>query len=377
MHALAKEFAAQGHEPTVLVPDDRLERPWRQDTVEGVPVLRLRSLSTRDVRYSLRTVSEVSLPWVMRRGLAASPLAGENWHGVVTYSPSIFFGPLVRQLKRSSRCRAYLIQRDMFPDWAVDVGLIRSGGVVHRAFKWFERQNYESHDIVGVQSPSSAAAVTTVARAPGPRVEVLWNWVADDADIGCSIAFDEPPLAAKRVFVYTGNMGVAQGTDVFIELAARLKSRIDLVFLFVGRGSDVSRLRALAADRRLGNVIFHDEIPPAEIPGLLQRSHVGILALDPRHRSHNIPGKFLAYLQAGLPVLARVNANNDLVGLIGNERVGRVITNNSLDALEKAALQLVDDEAARLEMGERGKALARRLFSPAATVRQIVAALET
>jgi hypothetical protein len=54
-------------------------------------------------------------------------------------------------------------------------------------------------------------------------------------------------------------------------------------------------------------VVFHDEIHPDEIPGLYAQCHVGMVALDPRHKTHNIPGKFLTYMQSGLPVLANIN----------------------------------------------------------------------
>jgi len=44
-------------------------------------------------------------------------------------------------------------------------------------------------------------------------------------------------------------------------------------------------------------VVFHDEIEPSEIPGLYSQCHAGIVALDPRHKTHNLPGKFLSYMQ--------------------------------------------------------------------------------
>ena len=62
-----------------------------------------------------------------------------------------------------------------------------------------------------------------------------------------------------------GNMGVAQGMDVLLDLAERLHHRRDIGFLFVGRGSDARRLRGEAKTRGLDNVVFHDEIDPAEI----------------------------------------------------------------------------------------------------------------
>ena len=58
------------------------------------------------------------------------------------------------------------------------------------------------------------------------------------------------------------------------------------------------------------------------MPGLYAQRRVGVVALDPRHKTHNIPGKFLSCMQSGLPVLATINADNDLAELIQAERVG-------------------------------------------------------
>jgi glycosyltransferase involved in cell wall biosynthesis len=374
MHDLAREFAAQGHEPVVLVPDANLARPWALQTLDGIQVLRLSALPTRDIGYLWRTLAEIVLPWAMLRGLRKSPLASQRWDAVVWYSPSIFFGPLVNALKRFSKCRSYLIQRDVFPEWAVDLGLLRKG-LAYRILKVFQRQQYEAADIIGVQAPSNLVYLAHLTGKPRLRLEVLWNWLADARDTGCSVVIDATLLAGRTIFVYAGNMGVAQGVDVFVDVAERLKHRRDIGFLFVGRGSESPRLRAVAVDRGMSNVLFHDEIDPVEIPGLLAQCHVGLLALDPRHQTHNIPGKFLAYVQAGLPVLARINANNDLVGLIETEGVGRVNTGTTLDSLQAVAEEMADDKSGRAIMSASGRDLAKKLFSPNTAVRQIVAAL--
>jgi hypothetical protein len=83
----------------------------------------------------------------------------------------------------------------------------------------------------------------------------------------------------------------------------------------------------------------------------------------------------VAYVQAGLPVLARINANNDLVGLIEAEGVGRVDTGTTLDSLQAHAEKMAGDPRRREIMSSNGRQLARKLFSPTAAVRQIVAAL--
>jgi hypothetical protein len=186
---------------------------------------------------------------------------------------------------------------------------------------------------------------------------------------------DQTLLVGRKVFVYAGNMGVAQGMDILLDLAARLQSREDVGFLFVGRGSDAQRLRLDAHARGLTNVLFFDEIDPDEIPDLYAQCSVGLVALDARHKSHNIPGKFLTYMQSGLPVLANVNAGNDLAGLIRSERVGQVCESHRLEDLVQLAQTLlaqVDSDAA---LSERCTALFDREFSVEQAVRQIVASL--
>jgi glycosyltransferase involved in cell wall biosynthesis len=158
-------------------------------------------------------------------------------------------------------------------------------------------------------------------------------------------------------------------------LAEKLIHRTDVGFLFVGRGSDVKKLAADAQSRGLQNVLFRDEIHPDEIPGLYAQCQVGLVALDPRHKSHNIPGKFLTYMQSGLPVLANINAGNDLAGIIRDENVGRVCEDGSADALEKLALELIDNLEVDDGYRARCRALYSRLFAPKTAVHQIVAAL--
>src|SRR5205085_9476462 len=122
-----------------------------------------------------------------------------------------------------------------------------------------------------------------------------------------------------------------------------LRNRSDIGFLFVGRGSEFARLQAEKTSRALDNVLFFDEIDSSEIPGLLGQCHVGLVALHPDHKTHNIPGKFVSYVQYGLPVLARVNAGTDLERLIEDEGVGRVYAGNSVSELKRLAEELADN----------------------------------
>lgn len=374
MRDLVREFALQGHEPTVIVPSATLEVAWKLERANGVTVLRCRTPPTKDIDYVRRTINEIRLPYALLRALRHSDLRKARWDGVVWYSPSIFLGPIVRVLRRESRCRSYLILRDIFPEWAVDMGLMKKGLAYH-FFKIVERRQYSVADTVGVQAAANLSYMGEWAKKPGRRLEVLQNWLSEAENTGCCISIHGSKLFGRRVFVYVGNMGIAQGMSVFIDLAARMRNRHDVGFLFVGRGSESARLTATAESLGLDNVMFHEEIDPAEIPGLLAQCHVGIVALDPRHKTHNVPGKFLTYMQAGIPVLARINPGNDLEKLIINERVGRVCAGGDAATLQRLADELIANPEELIAMRGRGRTLARRLFSSAAAVRQIVKAL--
>ena len=371
---LARAFAAEGHDVTVILPSAGLVGAWTLEQVEGYRVLRLRAPRIKDIGYLRRTIGEFIMPFAMLRNLRRSPLSKSRWDGIVWYAPSIFFGPIVKKLKTSSRCRGYLIVRDIFPEWAVDMGLMRRG-LTYRFFSAIAHYQYDVADVIGVQTKGNRQYFAAWQVGKARRLEVLQNRLADIAVSPCSISIEKSKFAGRKVLVYAGNMGVAQGVGVFLELAARLRGRPDIGFLFVGRGSDAKALDADARARGLENVLFYDEIHPDEIPGLYAQCAVGLLALDPRHRSHNIPGKFLTYLQAGLPVLAVVNRGNDLKEMIEHHRVGRVLECAEPDELLPLALDMIDAKAKDPGISGRCRELFRKHFLPEIAVRQITRAL--
>jgi glycosyltransferase involved in cell wall biosynthesis len=372
---LSSEFARQGHDVTVLVASPDLGQDWRIDLWNGVRIVRLRTPKTKDVSYARRAIGEFLMPYTMLRNLKRSPLAKETWDGVVWYSPTIFLGPIANALKQASACRSYLIIRDIFPEWAVDMGIM-GRGLPYRFFKAIANYQYSVADVIGVQTPGNLAYFADSSRHVDHGIEVLHNWLAAATESGCSIRVSDTALRGRKVFVYAGNMGVAQGMDILIDLAERLKAREDIGFLFVGRGSDAKRIRDNAAARQLDNIAFFDEIDPDEIPGLYAQCHVGLVALDPRHKTHNIPGKFLSYMQSSLPVLASINAGNDLVELIEENGVGAVCTDRSVDTLARLAEGLLAKLATDPDMKNRCKSLSADMFSSTTAVRQITAALQ-
>lgn len=371
---LAREFVRQGHELFVLVPDSNVPN-HSISTQDGYTLVRLNAPVTKDVGYVRRTLGEFMMPYFMRRNFSKSAMGNVRFDGVIWYSPTIFLGPLVAWVRRKSRCRSYLIVRDIFPEWAVDMGLMKRGPA-YWLFNAVAKYQYSVADVIGVQTPGNLSFFAERPTNDSRRVEVLHNWLTPPRDMGCTIDVQRTPLAGRRIFVYAGNMGVAQGMDALLDLAELSKPNRHIGFLLVGRGSETSRLKQAAADRQLDNVIFSDEIEPDEIGGLYAQCDVGLLALDPRHRTHNIPGKFLSYMHCGLPVLAIVNRGNDLVQIIETARVGQVLTDASMDALAAIATEMANTDFADVRTSQRCKALADSLFATDVAVKQISTALQ-
>lgn len=373
---LSREFAAQGHQLTVILPSWEIKDDFLIEKMDGFQVLRLKSPRTKDVNYARRTLSEFLMPFFMKRGYKKSPLRDEKWDGVVWYAPSIFHAPFVNYLKKTSDCKGYLIIRDVFPEWAVDMGLI-GRGIIYRFFSAVAHYQYSVADVIGVQTPGNLSYFEDWKKTTGKNLVVLQNWLADTKPDSCSISINGTTLAGRKIFVYAGNMGVAQGMDILIDLAEKLKDRRDIGFLFVGRGSEAKRLAEESRKRSLDNIEFKDEIHPDEIPALYAQCSVGIVSLDQRHKSHNIPGKFLSYMQSGIPVLANINPGNDLAELIRIEGIGVACENADIQDLERKANILINSINLDAGFESRCRAVYERMFSPSQAVRQVVQELQS
>ncbi len=371
---LSRELCLQGHDIVPLIIAGHIKKDWAQERVDEINVTYLRSINTRDVSFIHRAIAESLFSSFFLRNLMKSPHASTRFDAIVWYSPTIFLGHAVNRLKARDNCRTYLILRDLFPEWAVDMGLL-GRGIPYHYFKAVEAHQYAQADVIGVQSESNLGYLKAWSARPGRRAEVLQNWLSGESQQGCSIRITDTPLKTRKVFVYAGNMGVAQGMDRVINLAAALRERHDVGFLFVGRGTETDRLRRQAKERGLSNVLFHDEIPSEEIPGLYAQCHFGLVALDPRHKTHNLPGKFLTYMRAGLPVLASINPGNDLAALIEDERVGRASVDPTGADLPQLALEMLTAAGSADPTSGRCKELFGRLFSPAAAAGQILRGL--
>src|SRR5260370_4612317 len=144
-------FARQGHEVSILTPSDAISEGLQVRTEDGLCIARVRTGTIKGTTKLFRAIREMRLSDTLWRR-AKSFLLAKPVDLIVFYSPTIFFGGLVRGLKSRWGCPAYLILRDIFPQWAVDAGILRKG-MVWRDFSREEDERHRLAAVIGVWAP--------------------------------------------------------------------------------------------------------------------------------------------------------------------------------------------------------------------------------
>jgi hypothetical protein len=360
MHELAAELVARGHEVALLAPSRDLKASCAIQQARPFKVVRYRTGRIKGARLSVRAVNEMLLS-ATAWWRAGTVIGQEEYDLAIFYSPSIFFGPLVAFLKRRRSLHTYLVLRDIFPDWAVNAGILRKG-LTYRVFKLFERLQYGVADRIGVETKGSVDYFRDSAHLG--KVELLRNWTRTDPirpPANCSFR-RELGLESKTVFLYGGNIGVAQDMDNILRLAQRMEGTPDVHFLLIGAGSEVERLKAIVAAGKARNITILPPVDQGEYLSLISQFDVGLISLDKRLRSFSTTGKLLGYLQCALPVLASVNPGNELMDLLTRSGAGLCSWNGDDETFYQNAISLCS-ASVRSSIAARSRTLLEAEFS--------------
>lgn len=371
IHDLAVEFYRLGHEPIVVAPDENILQDHQVSCENGIKVLRVRTGKIKSATKFVRAFNEIRLSRIIWK--KGKQFFDENpCDLIIYYSPSIFFSSLVNRLKRKFACSSYLILGDIFPQWAVETGVLRKG-LIYRYFKYKEWQNYEAADIIRVQSPANLLYFKENRLDKKHHLEVLYNWTSVTEEHALPTTYRvRLGLQNKVVFFYGGNIGVAQDVDNIIRLADNLRNEPTAYFLLVGGGSEVSRLKAIIELKGLTNIAIHDPVNRQEYLSMLSEFDVGLISLDRRLRSQNFPGKMMSYMYHAKPMLASINPGNDLKEMLEDKKAGLVCINGEDDIFVSYARRLVADVNLRRQLGLNARALLEDTFSVSKAASQIL-----
>ena len=171
---------------------------------------------------------------------------------LVMYStPPITFYKAINFVKKRDGAKSYLLLKDIFPQNAVDLGMMTISGpksILYRFFRKKEKRLYAISDRIGCMSPANVQYVLNHNPEVDPeKVEVCPNAIEiidKSVDVETRIAirnkYDIP--LEKTVFVYGGNLGKPQGIDFLIKCMNEVVTRSDSFFLIIGNGTEYHKL---------------------------------------------------------------------------------------------------------------------------------------
>ena len=258
---------------------------------------------------------------------------------------------------------SYLLLKDIFPQNAIDLGLLSKGGVrglLYRFFRKKEKELYRISDYIGCMSPANVRYVLEHNPEIDPAiVEIAPNSYEIDF---CFESLDVASMenvrgkyglpTDKPVFIYGGNMGKPQGIPFLIECMKAVKDREDCHFVIVGNGTEYPKLETFMREYQPQAVSLFNHLPKDEYDHLANACDVGMIFLDYRFTIPNYPSRLLAYLMEHMPIIAVTDPNCDTGQLAEENGYGFYCLSNSVESFVKVIDKMLTSDIQ--QMGENG-----------------------
>jgi len=382
MLELAQQLSHKGHEVTVITtwPEYNLDQnvtlhAFNESELEDrIRVIRVKTLPHHNVNYLLRGLAQLLMPWQFLRKLSQYRIKPE---AVVVYSPPLPLA-LVGSALRRKGARYLLNVQDLFPQNAIDLGILRSPLQI-KLFKTLERHAYKTADVVTVHSEGNKKVLIKEHPNIAQRLKILHNWIDIDHHTTANVAHTDANhdfrikwgISQRHVAIFAGVMGPSQYLDLILDIAENMQDRTDLLFLLVGDGKEKKRLQDLAQSKNLSNVRFEGFVSRETYPKLLNACTIGLVCLSPQNKTPVVPGKILGHMAAGLPVAAFLHKASDGHELIQAAHCGISADSADFENCIRAMRTLLSNEKTLQVLGQAGKDYAVAHFSREVCVTQL------
>lgn len=315
---LLREFVKRGHFVRIVSPT--AEQVTADLPKDGYAILRVKTPQIAGVGLLKKGIGTMVITPNIKRALKRF-CADEHYDLVLYPTPPITLAGVVDWVKRRDGARTYLLLKDIFPQNAVDVGILKTSGLkglIYRYFRAKEKQLYAISDRIGCMSRANVDYLLRQDPELDPaKVEICPNSVEPlersiTAERRRELREKYGIPRDKTVFLYGGNLGRPQGVPFIMDCLRACKDRQDCFFFICGSGTEFPALQAFAETERLPNVKVMPGLPHDDYEDMVPACDVGLLFLDYRFTIPNFPSRLLSYMQARLPVLCCTDPNTDV-----------------------------------------------------------------
>lgn len=272
---------------------------------------------------------------------------------VLYTTPPITIAGVVKFVKNRDNAKTYLMLKDIFPQNAVDLGMINKTGLKRWIYKYFRRKEknlYALSDRIGCMSQANVDYILRHNQELSNKcVEICPNSISpinislsDDKINEIRIKYDIP--LNKKIFIYGGNLGKPQGISFFIECLRTQRDNHNAFFLIVGDGTEYDKLHYFVEKEKQINVKLLKSISKEDYDLLVAACDIGLIFLNYKFTIPNFPSRLLSYMQARLPVLSVTDSNTDIGSIIKEGNFGWSCKSNDVNTFAQTIDQILSTD---------------------------------
>lgn len=355
---LLRYFIKQGHDIYIVSPT---ERRFKKETYliqqEKCQIIKVKTLNIQKTHFIEKGLANILLDYQFSKAVNKY-FSNVKFDFLLYSTPPITIVGLIESLKRKFNIPSYLMLKDIFPQNAVDLEMMKEGSFLHRYFRNKEEKLYGLSDYIGCMSPANVEYVIKLNAVNPDKVEVCPNSL--ELSQGFHEKSREEVLATynvpieKKVFIYGGNLGKPQGLDFLLKVLESNSEKDDRFFLIVGSGTEYPKIENWFSQHMPTNAKLINYLPKQEYDNLISVCDVGMIFLDPRFKIPNYPSRLLSYLENKMPVLIATDSNTDIGKIAEENGYGVWTENGNLDEFNNFLDSFCNGSFPIEEMGENG-----------------------
>lgn len=346
---LLREFTKCGHKIYVVCArEKRKNLPTELVTEENATLLKLRIGNITKTNVVEKGISTILVNMQYKRAIKEY-FADVKFDLILYSTPPITLVDCIAYVKKRDNAKTYLLLKDIFPQNAVDLGMIsKTGlkGILYRYFRDKEAKLYKISDYIGCMSPANVRFVIdhnpeinpSIVEVCPNSIDIIDMRIDEKTKSGIRNKYDIP--TDRTVFVYGGNLGKPQGIDFVLQCLQSQMNNHKSFFVIIGDGTEYGKIHNFVEKNGPSNVKLMRSLPRDDYDRLVSACDVGMIFLDHRFTIPNFPSRLLAYMQAGLPVLACTDPNTDIGTTITDNHFGWWCESNSVNSFDEIVYQI-------------------------------------
>ena len=296
--------------------------------------------------------------------------ANNRFDMIIYSTPPITVSPVVSFIKRRDNAVSYLLLKDIFPQNAVDLGMMQKTGlkaILYKYFRYKEKELYSLSDTIGCMSEKNVEYLLSnneqiskdIVHVSPNSIETTITRLTKEQKEFLREKYDIPK--DKTVFIYGGNIGKPQGVQFIIECLKAVANKENVFFVVCGNGTDFTVLRNYLCKQKQDNFMLLSGLPRDEYEEFVGCCDIGLLFLDYRFTIPNFPSRLLSYMQKSMPIIACTDMVTDIGTTIEEGKFGWWCPSNDVEKF----VEIVDKtiEADICEMGRNASDYLKQNFS--------------